>query len=70
MIVFTPMDFNAAILAREGTEEGVMECLVPCLAMKATWEPVGNEKMEMLELGCPQGVSGLTSLMWVRLLRW
>ena len=52
---FTPRDLNAAMLARAGTAEGLMEWPGPWRARKATWVPDGRAQMEMGELGKPHG---------------
>lgn len=54
-IARTPRDFNAAILARDGTAEGEILCPMPCRARKATLVPEGREQIFMGELGNPQG---------------
>jgi len=51
----TPRDLRAAMLAREGTEEGEMVCPLPCRARKAIWVPVGREQIVIGELGKPHG---------------
>jgi hypothetical protein len=51
MIVFTPIEDSAAMLARAGTAEGLMEWATPCLARKATCAPLGREAMVIGELG-------------------
>lgn len=54
----TPSDLSAAMLARDGTEEGEMEWPTPCRAMKATCVPPAPWAMVMGELGLPQGCRG------------
>lgn len=51
----TPKDFSAAILAREGTVDGLISWPVPCRAMKATRDPDAREEMTMGDEGYPQG---------------
>jgi hypothetical protein len=47
----TPRDFKAAMLAREGTAEGGMECPWPCRARNAMRVPDGREEIVIGELG-------------------
>ena len=54
-MVQTPSDLRAAMLARDGTAEGAMECPGPCLAMKAMRVPDGREDIVIGELGKPHG---------------
>ena len=51
----TPSDLRAAMLAREGTDEGDNEWPCPCLARKAISIPDGREQIAMGELGKPHG---------------
>lgn len=51
----TPRDLRAAMLARDGTADGAMECPSPCLAMKAMRVPDGSEDIVIGELGKPHG---------------
>ena len=51
----TPSDLRAAMLARPGTLEGLMECPTPCRVRKATRVPEGRLAMVIGELGNPQG---------------
>lgn len=60
-ITLTPRDFNAAILAREGTEEGLMTWPVPCLATKATKVPEGRAETMIGAEGYPQGFEGFVN---------
>jgi hypothetical protein len=69
MIAATPRDLRAAMLAREGTEEGGMVWPWPWRARKAIWVPEGREAMVMGAEGWPQGVRGLTVRRTVRLSR-
>lgn len=51
----TPSDLRAAILAREGTAEGLIVWPIPCLAMKAIRVPEGREEITIGAEGYPQG---------------
>ena len=51
----TPSDLRAAMLARDGTAEGEMECPCPCLERKATRVPDGSEDIVIGALGKPHG---------------
>jgi hypothetical protein len=50
-MVWTPRDFRAAMLAREGTEEGGRVWEGPWRAMKAMWKPEGREEIVIGEEG-------------------
>lgn len=54
-MALTPRDLNAAMLALEGTVEGVIWWLTPCRAMNAISSPLGRAKMAMGEEGLPHG---------------
>lgn len=51
----TPRCLKAAMLAREGTADGVIVCPGPCRARKATCVPDGREQIVIGEEGKPQG---------------
>ena len=51
----TPSDLRAAMLARDGTAEGAIECPCPCLARNAMRVPDGREDIVIGALGKPQG---------------
>ena len=54
-IAFTPMLLNAAMLARDGTVEGVIWWLRPWRAMKAMDSPLGRLNTAMGDEGFPHG---------------
>lgn len=51
----TPSDLRAAMLAREGTEDGEILWPLPWRVRKAIWVPVGREQIVIGELGNPHG---------------
>lgn len=55
-MIWTPMDFSAAMFAREGTSEGRYEWCGPWRATNAMWTPEGSEKMLMADEGVPHGL--------------
>lgn len=55
MMVVTPRDLRAEMLAREGTVEGEWVWPGPWRARKAIWAPEGREAMVIGEEGRPQG---------------
>jgi hypothetical protein len=60
-IALMPKLLKAAMLALEGTVEGVIWWLTPWRAIKAISSPDGSAKMEMGEDGLPHGCIGHSS---------
>lgn len=55
IMALTPTEASAAMFARAGTADGLIECATPWRARKATLTPLGKDAMVIGELGNPHG---------------